>query len=152
MSKEQIISNLAKTLERDLKKALDKKNANATGKTRKSIRTKVETSNGRTSFRLFLIDSFTFTDKGRRAGKMPPISAIKEWVEAKKIAGRANSKGVAFAISKTIAQKGTKKPPSNFFTDTMEKFFEDRVPKATEQIAKEFKRETQQTIREIWKR
>lgn len=47
---------------------------------------------------------------GRKAGKMPPISNLKEWVINKgifKIKNDNQATGIAWAIAKTIAKKGT---------------------------------------------
>lgn len=47
---------------------------------------------------------------GRKAGKMPPVQAIKEWIEKKgitPIGKNATSTGLAWAIAKSIAKKGT---------------------------------------------
>ena len=46
---------------------------------------------------------------GRKAGKMPPVQAIKEWVINKGISDSVNASGLAWAIAKKIAKEGTNK-------------------------------------------
>lgn len=45
---------------------------------------------------------------GRAAGKMPPVKAIKKWIELKGIKPlKGNTTSLAWAIAKSIAKKGT---------------------------------------------
>lgn len=46
-----------------------------------------------------------FFELGRRPGRMPPVSAIEKWIQTKKLIPR--TRGVAWAIAKSIAKKGT---------------------------------------------
>lgn len=71
-----------------------------------------------------------FVEFGRRAGKMPPVDYIREWVKKKGIADTYNIKtkkqanrgndfddramSVAFMIARSIAKKGTKARPFLF--------------------------------------
>lgn len=50
-------------------------------------------------------------DEGRRAGGMPPVSAILEWINAKGLTfDKPNSaEHYAFAIARTIAKRGTRR-------------------------------------------
>lgn len=61
-----------------------------------------------------LKDYWYYVEHGRKPGKRPPISAIEKWISNKKIVPSANANGripttkqLAFAISKTIGEKGT---------------------------------------------
>lgn len=56
-----------------------------------------------------LPDYAYWTDKGRRAGKMPPEKPIKDWVKKHNI-----SEAAVFPIRRKIAEKGTK--ATNFTT------------------------------------
>lgn len=77
-----------------------------------------------------------FVEYGRRAGKMPPVDYIMEWLRKKSSAFRSASRWAkkfkissvdmdkmlrsnAFALAKTIAKKGTK--PHPFFAPAVEK-------------------------------
>lgn len=63
-------------------------------------------------------DYWEYADRGRRAGKMPPVKSIEEWITAKGIQVRrsksqsgqsvmAARRSMAFGIARSIAQKGT---------------------------------------------
>lgn len=57
------------------------------------------------------IEGYTYL-AGRRAGKMPPVASIKEWIIKKGIKPVEESvtiNSLAWAIAKTIAKTGTKK-------------------------------------------
>ena len=77
-----------------------------------------------------------FVEYGRRAGKMPPVDYIMEWLRKKSSAFRSASRWAkkfkissvdmdkmlrsnAFALAKTIAKKGTR--PHPFFAPAVEK-------------------------------
>lgn len=47
-------------------------------------------------------------EKGRRAGKMPPIDPIHLWVLRKGMAKPAEARAVAFLIARAIGRRGTK--------------------------------------------
>ena len=47
-------------------------------------------------------------ETGRKAGKMPPVDAIKQWVIRKGIASGADADGAAFLIARAIGRRGTK--------------------------------------------
>lgn len=82
-------------------------------------------------------------DKGRRPGKMPPIAAIKKWINQKPVRLR-NKKGqfipktdsavdsAAYAIALKIKRKGIK--GSNFFSDA----FEDSFQKFPQELTRNY--------------
>ena len=67
-----------------------------------------------------------FADQGRGAGKMPPIKAIEQWIKEKPLTiqrrgGKKMSvRSLAFVIARKIGEKGTGKPPSEFYTKAIE--------------------------------
>lgn len=78
-----------------------------TGKTSSTLRI-VPTGNG------FKVIGWKYAgtyDEGRRAGGMPPVSAILEWIRAKGITfDKPNSaEHYAYAIAHTIAKRGTRR-------------------------------------------
>lgn len=79
----------------------------ATGKTIKSLRTEVTVSGKNVKGTLFGSGVTNILKTGRKPGAMPPVSAILEWVRAKRIANSANERSVSWAIAKSIAKKGT---------------------------------------------
>jgi hypothetical protein len=50
---------------------------------------------------------FTVLETGRKPGKMPPISAIEEWVRNKPIASDINPRSLAFLIARKIGEEGS---------------------------------------------
>lgn len=67
---------------------------------------------------IYLEDYWIWLEKGRKAGKMPPFPKIRDWVEVKGIASGDNIDNVAWAITKSIGDNGTK--PHPFFESTKE--------------------------------
>lgn len=49
--------------------------------------------------------------KGRRPGRMPPVSALVPWVEKKLGIASNQARGVAFIIARKIGRRGTKPNP-----------------------------------------
>lgn len=68
-----------------------------------------------------------FVEKGRRAGKRPPIAPIKKWARIK-----LGNEGAAFAIASKIGRKGTK--PQPFMLPALEKN-KEKVRKYFEDVA-----------------
>lgn len=61
----------------------------------------------------------SFVEYGRRAGKMPPVQYIIQWVRKKFQADEKTAKARGWAIARKIAKKGTK--PHPFFAPAVEK-------------------------------
>lgn len=65
-----------------------------------------------------------YVDAGRRPGKMPPTTAIKKWIDIRKIKGRdKNGRFItkdqtAFLIARSIGRKGIK--PTNVIKKSMD--------------------------------
>lgn len=96
----------------DIKKAYIKdqteKNIRASGKSASMFKDSVDETGGK----LFGADYVYFQKKGRKPGGMPPIEAIIEWLKNKTSFRVDNEKGpslegLAFAIARKIAKKGT---------------------------------------------
>lgn len=101
----------------------------ASGTLEKSIEMRIK-ANG---FNILMVDYWEAVDKGRKAGKFPPIrpiSKIEEWLKLPNVRDRLRfgatdrafgdkeRKQLAFLISRKIARQGTK--GSNFFTNVVE--------------------------------
>jgi hypothetical protein len=58
--------------------------------------------------RVYAADYLNVVDKGRKPGKMPPVSPIKKWMDIRGIRpGKKQTKEqLAFAIAKSIGQNG----------------------------------------------
>lgn len=93
---------------------LTRKNAVATGTLRDTLRAQtVEDQEGNLDTQITGPDYAIFVDKGRRAGdRMPPVQAIKDWINTRKIrvAGRSTEQ-LAWAMAKSIAKKGIRARP-----------------------------------------
>jgi HK97 gp10 family phage protein len=61
----------------------------------------------------------SFVEYGRRAGKMPPVYMLKQWVRKKFGVDAKEAKAIGFLIARKIAKKGTK--PHPFFAPAVEK-------------------------------
>jgi hypothetical protein len=62
---------------------------------------------------LWLEDYWRYVEKGRKAGKFPPIDRIREWIRVKPVIPRPHNgrvpteKQLAFLIARKIAREGT---------------------------------------------
>ena len=72
------------------------------------------------NLRQWAVDNWKYVEDGRKAGKMPPIQSIYEWIQNKrsvqsKIKNAKNritaTKSLAFVIARKIGAKGTPKQP-----------------------------------------
>jgi hypothetical protein len=77
---------------------------NVTGKMSQSLGYRID-ENGLTIFSSEKY--FTVLETGRKPGKMPPISAIEEWVRNKPIASDINPRSLAFLIARKIGEEGS---------------------------------------------
>jgi hypothetical protein len=59
---------------------------------------------------------------GRKAGRMPPIAPIENWIRKKNLRPKAGStvEGFAFAIARNIAKRGTNPKPKPFAAPAVE--------------------------------
>lgn len=81
------------------------------------------TPNGEVSISFKLPEYARFVDKGRRPGKMPPVSAIKSWVSEKGIPIEA-----AWPIAKHIGKYGIPARP-------LDKYFTKPLPKLVDEVS-----------------
>ena len=61
----------------------------------------IQDDQGRTAVHLIAEDYLRYVDKGRRPGKFPPVTAIRDWVRTKGLPERA-----VYPIGRAIAIKG----------------------------------------------
>ena len=77
---------------------------NASGETSRSLKSELVTDKRlQVSGKEFIY----VVETGRKAGKMPPVSKIKAWLETGKINIQGSIDGAAWAISKKIANEGS---------------------------------------------
>lgn len=89
------------------------KGINASGKLSRTAQSIVEFNGRHLLVYLELEDYWKFVENGRRAGKMPPIDAILNWIKVKPIVPRAingripDTRQLAFLIARKIGREGT---------------------------------------------
>lgn len=97
---EQLISEFLTKIQKDMVAYMQSENRNATGKSAASIQLSNVTGTGG---QLIGNGAIEYVFRGRGPGKMPPISALIDWCNA-----RGLPRGVAWAVAKIIAAAGTK--------------------------------------------
>lgn len=136
-------TNLTKVLERyaegfikNAEANLNANDSNASGALQRSMELNEIVIDGeKMSVTISLEDYWWYVEHGRKAGKMPPIQPIIEWIENKPVPPKVQGltvKQQAFAIARAIGKNGTKPRP----------FFE----KAKEQTWKQFKNEIAEAV------
>lgn len=103
MTDDEIIKEEISLILEDIKKLYVSSGKKASGEFEKGLEAVFEPNKG-------TIKGFVYL-AGRKAGKMPPVSAIKKWVKIRGIRGvKKNSSidSIAWAIAKKIAREGTK--------------------------------------------
>lgn len=135
------LQQVGKILIDALGKALPR-TSDATSKLRESIRFTIRPFGMTYHFELYLADYYEYVDKGRKAGKMPPVDDIIKWIADKrfvfnkgklqrKTAGSklvkisdnlSLSKKLGWAIAKKIAKHGTK--GNDFYSSTVPPWIE----------------------------
>ena len=86
-------------------------------------------------------DYWYFVENGRKAGKMPPIDNILNWLRVKPVLPRPNAEGklptpqqLAFLIARKIGEEGTEGTQDlRKATDTIWDTFEDRLYEAIDE-------------------
>jgi hypothetical protein len=123
----RIVQNWGNELIAQMQNRLRANKTNASSSLSQSIEPQIKQAN---NIRLTILmeDYWQYVEDGRRAGKMPPIKNIYEWIQNKrpvqqKIAQSpdriAATKSLAYVIARKIGQKGTKAQP--FVTPSLKK-------------------------------
>lgn len=115
---------------------LMKNDSNASGALQRSmVLNDIVIDDKRMSVTIELEDYWYYVEHGRKAGKMPPIEPIVNWIESKPVPPKVEGLTVrqrAFAIARSIGENGTKPRP----------FFE----KATKQTYSQFKEDIAEAV------
>lgn len=77
---------------------------NASGQTSQSLRSESTSNSVKVSGKAFIF----VVETGRKPGRRPPVSKIKQWLESGKVSFQGKIESVAFAISKKIGEQGSK--------------------------------------------
>ena len=114
------LDKFGKYLVKESKKNLTRKKKNVTNSLYESLDFDVKAMPNSFEFDFLMNEYGEWVDKGRKAGKNPPFSPLRKWVEDRRIQFRSN-KGkfqsydqTAWAIVKSIGKKGI--PASNFYS------------------------------------
>ena len=116
----RIVQNWGNELIAQMQNRLRINNTNATSSLSQSINPQIKGTQSGYRLTVLMEDYWQYVEEGRRAGKMPPIKNIYEWIRYKrpmqdkiqqspdKIAA---TKSLAYVIARKIGQKGTKAQP-----------------------------------------
>jgi len=99
---------------REIRNNLLKDDSIASGALIRSVKHRVRVISGGFLFEILADKHWKFVDMGRKAGKQPPISAIRKWIQQKGL-----DEGLAFVIARAIGKRGIK--GSNAFTSVTDK-------------------------------
>ena len=114
------LDKFGKYLVKESRKNLTRKKKNVTNSLYESLDYDIKAMPNSFEFDFLMNEYGEWVDKGRKAGKNPPFSPLRKWVEDRRIQFRSN-KGkfqtydqTAWAIVKSIGKKGI--PASNFYS------------------------------------
>lgn len=120
----QFLNDFGKELADKNKRNLVNDDAVASGKLLNSIRYIFNKNNTSFEISMEMAEYWKYVENGRKSGKFPPISAIREWVNVKQVIPRPyNGKlptenQLAFLIARSISKKGIR--PKPIFNDTLD--------------------------------
>jgi hypothetical protein len=118
---EIIIQTMQGVIDNFLKPKFIQLGMNATGKWLESLEAKAVNGNGE----IWGMDYTYWLANGRKPGKMPPVSALIPWVNAKFGIGGKEAVGIAWAVATKIKNEGTSYYPEG--TDLLEVLNSDEV-------------------------
>jgi hypothetical protein len=117
---QRALDKFGKYLVKESRKNLTRKKKNVTNSLYESLDYDIKAMPNSFEFDFLMNEYGEWVDKGRKAGKNPPFSPLRKWVEDRRIQFRSN-KGkfqtydqTAWAIVKSIGKKGI--PASNFYS------------------------------------
>ena len=112
------LDKFGKYLVKEARKNLTRKKKNNTKALYDSLDYEVNVMPNSLTFDFLMEEYGEWVDKGRRAGKMPPVSAIEQWVSQRRIQFRDNKgrfetyRTTAFLIARSIKKRGI---PATYF-------------------------------------
>lgn len=125
----QFLNDYGKELADKNKRNLVNDDAVASGKLLNSIRYIFNKNNTSFEISMEMAEYWKYVENGRKSGKFPPISAIREWVNVKRVIPRPyNGKlptenQLAFLIARSISKNGIR--PKPIFNDTLDDAMND---------------------------
>ena len=125
----QFLNDFGKELADKYKRNLVNDDAIDTSKLLNSIKYIFNKNNTSFEISMEMAEYWKYVENGRKSGKFPPISAIREWVKVKSVMPRPyNGKlptenQLAFLISRSIAKNGIR--PRPIFNDSLDDVMRD---------------------------
>ena len=116
----RVLDKFGKYLVKESRKNLTRKKKNVTNSLYESLDYDLKAMPNSFEFDFLMNEYGEWVDKGRKAGKNPPFSPLRKWVEDRRIQFRSNNgrfqtyDQTAWAIVKSIGKKGI--PASNFYS------------------------------------
>ena len=125
----QFLNDFGKELADKYQRKIVNDDAVSSGKLLNSIRYIFNKNNTSFEISMEMAEYWKYVENGRKSGKFPPISAIREWVSVKKVMPRPyNGKlptenQLAFLIARSISKNGIR--PKPIFNDTLDNAMND---------------------------
>lgn len=125
----QFLNDFGKELADKYQRKLVNDDAVDSGKLLNSIRYIFNKNNKSFEISMEMAEYWKYVENGRKSGKFPPISAIREWMKVKQVIPRPyNGKlptenQLAFLIARSISKKGIR--PRPIFNDTLDDAMKD---------------------------
>lgn len=111
----------------ELSKNLIRDNAIASGNLESNIDVRAFSSGSKFGIDILMLDYWKAVDEGRKAGKMPPVGKIEQWLSYPNVRDKlsgfrdkpvSDPQSLAYVIARKIGREGTK--GNNFATDVFE--------------------------------
>lgn len=142
-----VLDEFAKTIISEYRSELEADN-NSNGELYKTLSYTVSKGTGGWVISVSLADYWRYIEYGRRPGKMPPVSAIENWIKVKQIIPHSmtlkSGKTViptipqlSFLIARKIGRDGTQ--GKHYFENAFEKVKRDFLTKITEAVQQDIK-------------
>lgn len=151
---EKVLNDFGKFLVEEYKDNLILENVNASDELYNSVKYQVESEKGRIEVNLSLIHYWKYVERGRKAGKMPPISAIHKWVEIKPVLPRPMANGklpttkqLAYLIARKIGLEGI--APRPLLEQSIQSVMDSMMEFITEAITKDLQNNVDIIFKEV---
>ena len=125
----QFLNDFGKELADKYQRKLVNDDAVDSGKLLNSIRYIFNKNNTSFEISMEMAEYWKYVENGRKSGKFPPISAIREWVNVKRVIPRPynvklpTENQLAFLIARSIAKNGIR--PRPIFNDSLDDAMND---------------------------
>jgi hypothetical protein len=149
-----VLNDFGRFLVDEYKDNLILNDKNASNSLYNSINYSIKKGNKEFNVLLELNDYWKYIENGRKAGKMPPISKIEEWVKVKPVLPRPNSNGtlpttkqLAYLIARKIGLEGIK--PQPLLQQSLDDVMSVMIEFIEEAICKDLENEFELIFKEI---